>query len=163
MADQSSYRAEVDRKRIEQIREICRELPQCCGDFLSGIALTTGTFTRLAYALDLRTFFNYLHAERVAFADTKPVLMTDRQIGSVTKADLTAYVEYLTYYFREIGDDENTRVTETENHEKSIKRKLCALRSMYEYLFKNGRIESNIMQLVDLPKIHEKPIIRLSP
>jgi len=162
MADlQSSYRANVDRQRIDQIREICRELPQACGDFLRGIALTTGTFTRLAYALDLRTFFNYLHAERVAFADTKLTLITDKQIGSVTKSDLTAYIEYLTYYYRESDDEENGRPI--ENHEKSIKRKLCALRSMYEYMFKNGRIESNIMQLVDLPKIHEKPIIRLTP
>lgn len=58
----SEYRQQVDAKRIQQIRQIIRELPQACGDFLNGIALTTGTFTRLAYAIDLRTFFQFLHA-----------------------------------------------------------------------------------------------------
>ena len=57
---ESVYREQVDAKRIQQIREISRELPQACGDFLRSIAVTTGTFTRLAYAIDLRTFFHFL-------------------------------------------------------------------------------------------------------
>ena len=31
---ESVYREQVDAKRIQQIREISRELPQACGDFL---------------------------------------------------------------------------------------------------------------------------------
>ena len=61
---ESAYREQIDAKRILQIREICRELPQACGDFLRSIAVTTGTFTRLAYAIDLRTFFHFLQTER---------------------------------------------------------------------------------------------------
>ena len=34
--------------------------------------------------------------------------------------------------------------------------------SKYDYLFKNQRISSNVTELVPLPKVHEKPIIRLS-
>ena len=48
------------------------------------------------------------------------------------------------------------------NHELAIKRKLSAIRSFYEFLFKNQRISANVTTLVSLPKIHEKPIIRLS-
>ena len=62
-----SYRTAVDERRIAQIRQITHELPASCSDFLRGIAMTTSTFTRLAYALDLRTFFHYLAEERVAF------------------------------------------------------------------------------------------------
>ena len=40
-----SYREQVDAKRILHIREICRELPQACADFLQHISVTTGTFT----------------------------------------------------------------------------------------------------------------------
>ena len=61
----SRYREEMDAKRIMQIREISRELPQSCGDFLRSIAVTTSTLTRLAYAIDLKTFFQFLHQERV--------------------------------------------------------------------------------------------------
>lgn len=62
MAESDPYRSGIDAKRIMQIRSICRDLPQACADFLQSIALTNGTFTRLAYAIDLKTFFNYLHA-----------------------------------------------------------------------------------------------------
>jgi site-specific recombinase XerD len=48
------------------------------------------------------------------------------------------------------------------NHDLAIKRKLCSVRSFYDFLFKNQRIGSNVTELVALPKIHEKPILRLS-
>ena len=48
-----------------------------------------------------------------------------------------------------------------QNHELGIMRKLCSLRSLFEYLFKNGHIPANIATLVSLPKLHEKPILRL--
>ncbi len=159
---ESTYREEIDAKRILQIREICRELPQACSDFLRGIALTTGTFTRLAYAIDLRTFFHYLHAERVAFADKKLTLWDDDDLARVSRSDLTAYTEYLTYYFR--SEDESSSDLPQKalvNHDLAIKRKLCSIRSLYDYLFKSGRIATNVTLLVELPKIHEKPILRL--
>lgn len=162
MADHSpSYRQQLDARRTLRIREIVQELPQACGDFLSGISLTTGTFTRLAYAIDMRTFFQYLHAERRAWSDTPVTHVTDSMIGSVTRADLNAYTEYLTYYFRDEDQEKNDPSLARVNREKSIKRKLCALRSLYEYLYKEGRIDHNALALVELPKIHEKPIIRL--
>ena len=155
------YRDEVDAKRILQIRSICRELPEACSDFLRGIALTTGTFTRLAYAIDLRTFFPFLCRERLAFSDKDPRLMTDADLEKLTRADLTSYSEYLTYYLKNPEDDSVPK-KEIVNHELSIKRKLCAIRSFYDYLFKNQRIASNVTELVPLPKVHEKPIIRLT-
>ena len=160
---QPTYREQVDAQRIIQIREILKGLPQACGDFIRSIAVTTGTFTRLAYAIDLRTFFTFLQRERVAFADTPLTHLTDQQIGSVTQSDLTAYIEYLTYYFKEQDADEETApLKPLVNHELAIKRKLSAIRSFYEFLFKNQRISANVTTLVSLPKIHEKPIIRLS-
>lgn len=159
---QPTYREQVDAQRITQIREILKELPQACGDFIRSIAVTTGTFTRLAYAIDLRTFFTFLQRERVAFADTPLTHLTDQQIGAVTQSDLTAYIEYLTYYFKEQDSDNDTPLKPLVNHELAIKRKLSAIRSFYEFLFKNQRIQANVTTLVSLPKIHEKPIIRLS-
>lgn len=159
---QPTYREQVDAQRITQIREILKELPQACGDFIRSIAVTTGTFTRLAYAIDLRTFFTFLQRERVAFADTPLTHLTDQQIGAVTQSDLTAYIEYLTYYFKEQDSDDDTPLKPLVNHELAIKRKLSAIRSFYEFLFKNQRILANVTTLVSLPKIHEKPIIRLS-
>ena len=155
----ASYREQVDAKRILQIREITRELPPACGDFLRNIAVTTGTFTRLAYAIDMRTFFHFLQTERYTFAQKPLYSMTDEDLARVSQSDLTAYIEYLTYYLKEDEDGESKALV---NHDLAIKRKLCSIRSFYEFLFKNNRIPSNVTTLVPLPKIHEKPILRLT-
>ncbi len=160
MAEGLTYREEVDFKRTQQIREICRELPQACGDFLRSIAVTARTLTRLAYAVDLKTFFNFLHEERLAFSQKQIILLTDEDLAGLTQADLTAYSEYLSYYLKNPESPLPDKVI--MNHELSIKRKLCSIRSFYDYLYKNKRIPANVTELVPLPKIHEKPIIRLS-
>ena len=159
--NRNQYREEIDAKRILQIREITKDLPQACSDFLRAIAISTGTFTRLAYAIDLRTFFRFLHNERISFSDKPVILFDDRDLEKLTRNDMIAYTEYLTYYLKNDGNDSVPNKVFV-NHELSIKRKLCAIRSFYDYLFKNQRINSNVTELVPLPKIHEKPIIRLN-
>lgn len=161
MAD-TAYREQIDAKRIMQIRSITRELPQACSDFLRSIAVTTGTFTRLAYAIDLRTFFHFLQSERVAFSDRNLTLWSDEDLSRVSQSDLTAYVEYLTYYFKSDDESGEQPVKALVNHDLAIKRKLCSIRSFYDFLFKNHRVPSNVTLLVPLPKIHEKPILRLN-
>ncbi len=158
----STYRELRDEKCIVQIREISRELPQACGDFLRSIAMTTSALTRLAYAIDLSTFFHFLQLERVAFSHKPLYLMTDQDLEMLTQSDLTAYTEYLTFYYKSDPDAESDGVMKPMvNHALSIKRKLCSIRSFYDFLFRQQRIKSNIPQLVELPKILEKPIIRL--
>lgn len=161
MAD-TAYREQIDAKRIMQIRSITRELPQACSDFLRSIAVTTGTFTRLAYAIDLRTFFHFLQSERVAFSDKNLTLWSDEDLSRVSQSDLTSYVEYLTYYFKSDDKSGELPVKALVNHDLAIKRKLCSIRSFYDFLFKNHRVPSNVTLLVPLPKIHEKPILRLN-
>ena len=162
MADnRNHYREEVDAKRILQIREITRNLPQACSDFIRSIAISTSTLTRLAYAIDLNTFFTFLHEERIEFSEKPLRLMNDDDLEKLTRNDIIAYTEYLTYYLKN-ADDDSVPNKVFVNHELAIKRKLCSVRSLYDYLFKNQRISSNVTELVPLPKIHEKPIIRLS-
>lgn len=157
-----TYREKVDAQRIMAIRQMNRELPPACEEFIRAIAVTTGTFTRLAYTLDLRTFFHFLQAERVAFTAKPLYAFTDADLAAVSQNDLTAYVEYLTLYYRETDSDEDRPLKPVVNHELAIKRKLCSLRAFYDFLFMAKRVPSNVTQLVSLPKIHEKPIIRLT-
>ncbi len=158
---QSAYRDEVDAKRVLQIREICKGLPQACGDFLRSIAVTSSTLTRLAYAIDLNTFFQYLQRERYFFSQKPIALLDDSDLNQLKQSDLVAYTEYLTYYLK--SDEDHTDADRIlVNHDLAIKRKLCSIRSFYDYLFKNSRISSNVTELVPLPKVHEKPILRLN-
>ena len=87
----NQYREEMDAKRIIQIREITRGLPQACSDFIRSIAISTSTLTRLAYAIDLRTFFSFLHQERVAFSE-KSILSASSggKAGLYTRAETNA-------------------------------------------------------------------------
>ena len=161
MAERTNrYRDELDAKRILQIREITRSLPQACSDFLRSIAISTSSLTRLAYAIDLNTFFCFLHDERISFSEKELKLMNDQDLEKLTRNDIIAYTEYLTYYLKNSDDSVPNKIY--VNHELAIKRKLCTIRSFYDYLFKNQRIASNVTELVPLPKVHEKPIIRLN-
>lgn len=161
MSKTMSYRERIDAERILMIREITKELPPACADFFSAIAVTTSTFTRLAYAIDLKTFFHYLHTERYQFSNKPLYSFTNDDLAHVSQSDLTSYIEYLTFYFK--NDPEKSETNRAlVNHDLAIKRKLCSIRSFYDYLFKNNRIPANVTTLVPLPKIHEKPILRLS-
>ena len=65
-------------------------------------------------------------------------------------------MEYLKVYRRD--DDELMT-----NGEKGLARKMSALRSFYAYYHKHQYISSNPTLLVEMPKQHEKAIIRLDP
>ena len=161
MADSMNYHAQADIKRLERLRELQKQLPLVCTDFFRSIAQTTSTLTRLAYAYDFRLFFQYLTLENPFFADVEPRFMEDKHLRQIKMRDIDGFQEYLTQYYR--NDQESGETKVVQNHELGIMRKLCSLRSLFEYLFKNGHIDANIATLVTLPKLHDKPILRLEP
>lgn len=161
MTDSLSYHAQADIQRLNRLRALQKELPIACTDFFRSIAQTTSTLTRLAYAYDLRLFFQYLTSENPLFADVIPKLITDEQLNQIKMRDVDGYQEYLTQYY--VTDEFSGDSHVVQNHELGIMRKLCSLRSFFEYLFKNERIDANIATLVSLPKLHDKPILRLEP
>lgn len=155
----ADYHRKTEIKYTQRLRDLLRELPAACTDYFSGISQTTSILTRMAYAYDLRLFFQYLCAEEVEFSNTEPSLITVEQIGAVTARQLRNFQDYLTQYIK--TDDQNGSETVISNHELGIMRKLCAIRSFFEYLFTNEQIPANVATLVPLPKLHEKPILYL--
>ncbi|MBQ7025009.1 MAG: tyrosine-type recombinase/integrase [Peptococcaceae bacterium] len=154
------YHEQVAIKRNTRIRELLRELPEACSDYFRSIAQTTSALTRLAYAYDLRLFFQYLCAEQPDFAGQDIRTISVQQIGAITARQIHEFQDYLTQYIRSENDENETVVN---NHELGIMRKLCCVRSFFEFLFKNEEIPANIATLVPLPKLHEKPILYLEP
>lgn len=149
----STY-AEQRAKALQLLtRETLRDLPEVCTDFMRSIDSTTQPLTRYAYATDLQLFFNYLTSEVSKFGHLKPCEIQPEHLGDVSPGDIYMYLEYLSYY---IKDD-----AEHSNQDMGKLRKLSSLRSFYKFLFKNGFIDADITALVDMPKRHEKPIIRL--
>ena len=161
MAESISYHAQSDMRRLERLRALEKELPAVCTDFFRSISQTTSTLTRLAYAYDFRLFFQYLTLENPMFADVDPRFMTDKHLNAIQMRDIEGYQDYLSQYY--VMDEETGDEHIVQNHELGIMRKLSSLRSLFEYLFKNKHIDANIATLVSLPKLHDKPILRLEP
>lgn len=154
---QSDYRTLSDAKRMDRLRELQKELPVVCTYFFRSISQTTSTLTRLAYAYDFRVFFQYLCAEAPAFGNYQSATVPTEKLKEITGHDIENFQEYLMQYYKETEDGQVLM----QNHELGIMRKLSSIRSLFDYLFRNGFVEANVTTLVSLPKLHDKPILRL--
>ena len=154
VARELTYVQQRDRKNLAQIREFLLKLPASCTFFIQSIEENTTTLTRLGYVRDLTLFFHFLTAEISEFGDKAVISLTDEDIGRITGQHVALYAQYLSLY---VNDQERELV----NHELAKMRKLASLRSYFQFMFKSERIQANVAQLIDLPKIHEKPILRL--
>ena len=159
MAENLNYRAQIDAQRMDRLRQMQKDLPPLCTDFFRSIAFTTSPLTRLAYAYDFRLFFQYLSKENPVFSDKETFLFDETDFRKIKKRDFVGFQDYLTQYF--VTDEESGVSQLVQNHELGIMRKLSSLRSLFDYLFQNGYIDGNIAALITLPKIHDKPILRL--
>ncbi|MDR0897546.1 MAG: tyrosine-type recombinase/integrase [Oscillospiraceae bacterium] len=153
-----TYAQETAMRHTLLLREMLREMPACVGDYMLSLEDRFTALTRLGYLYDLRLFFDYLRAEVPAFAHTERALLTIDNIARITLRDLERYPSYLTLYYKQSGPDHPI-----ENAEHGKMRKLCALRSFYQYLFEHKLVPGNLAALVPLPTIREKAIIRLEP
>lgn len=148
-----TYHEQTDIQNILKLREVLKTLPDFCRDYFRAMDSVTTTKTRISYAYDIRIFFQFILDENPAFKDFTMKDFTVDVLDQFSAVDIEEYMEYLKVY-------KNGDKTET-NGERGIKRKLSALRSFYAYYFKREMIHTNPAVLVDVPKIHEKSIIRL--
>ncbi len=56
-----AYYEKVNIENELKLRELLQTLPHFCKDYFIGIEPTTSSRTRIAYAYDLRIFFEYMH------------------------------------------------------------------------------------------------------
>lgn len=151
----SNYHDDVIKQNVLKMRAVVDTLPSFCRTYFIGIQEQTSARTRLAYAYDLRVFFEWLHRENPICAKTD---ITDYKLSileQITREDIEEFLNYVSYYTK---DDK-----EITNDERGKARKLSAIKSMYNYFYQSEKIEKNPASLVHAPKLHEKEIIRLEP
>lgn len=148
-----TYHEQENIENTKRMRGILRELPPFCRDFFTGIEPRTSARTRLAYAYDLKTFFEYLHRENPVLAKKEIRDLTINVLDEIGLQDIEEYMDYLKCY----DTDSRTDVTNTE---RGIMRKISSLKSFYNYFYRREMIQTNPAALVELPKIHDKEIIR---
>lgn len=153
--NKDNYHDEQNKQNILKLRAVLDTLPPFCKTYFLGIEEYTSTRTRLAYAYDLRLFFEFLHEKNSICAKMDMKEYPLSILEQLTRMDIEEYLEYMGLYQKD--------GKEISNEERGKSRKLSALRSFYNYFFENEMIEKNPAALVPLPKRHEKEIIRLEP
>ena len=89
---QFNYHDEQNKKNILKIREILATLPGFCKEYFFGIEDYTSTRTRLAYAYDLRVFFEFLHTNNPICAQTEITEFKIELLDQITRSDILEYL-----------------------------------------------------------------------
>ena len=111
-----TYYEEKNIENIKKLRELEKDLPPYVTTFFRGIEPHTASRTRIAYAVDLKVFFEFIRNNNPLYQN-KTLRELDFDILTKLQAgDIEEYLEYLKYY---IGPDGK----EITNSESGIKRK----------------------------------------
>lgn len=156
-----SYHNQMDIQNTLQLREVLKTLPGFAKSYFRAMEPTTSTKTRLSYAYDIRTFFRYLQESNPIFKGKEITEFPISVLDQLDAVDIEEYQEYLKVYEIDKSMAGAVRDAQITNGERGLKRKMSALRSFYAYFYKRQMIEKNPTLLVDMPKLHDKAIIRL--
>lgn len=155
----SSYTDNKNKQNTLLLRSILDTFPPYVFDFFRGLEHVSSMNTRLGYAYDLRIFFEYLiHYYKPLMHHEIMATLTIEELEKISPRDIEKYLEYLSYYEKNHDTDQ---VIAYQNGQKGKARKLAALKTFYQYYYKQQRIATNPTALVDMPKIYEKPIVKL--
>ena len=157
MAETSNRKTYHEQTYIDntlRLREILKTLPPFAKDYFRAVEPTTSARTRISYAYDIRVFFHFLMENNPVYKNYTIEQFEVHDLERLDPVDIEEYQEYLKVY----KNDEEKCITNTEN---GLARKMSALRSFYGYYFKRQIISKNPTLLVEMPKMHEKAIIRL--
>lgn len=152
----NNYYLDRNRNNMRKLNEMLGDLPPFCSVFFIGIQDTTTPLTRLNYAVDLKTFFNYLISYETDFYNKNIENIAISDIDNITSQCIERYMSYLSYY-----DKDNGAIL--TNGERGKLRKLSTLRAFFKYFFNKDMLKANVASKVKSPKLHDKPIIRLEP
>lgn len=165
----SEKKAKTD---TEKLTQIIHELPPYCMMFFASKADVYGIKTRIAYALDLKTFFWYLIdalPDRFPYGSLAQVPAD--ALNELTPDDIVMYLSYLNEYTMpdtsgnyptKAGTGGRREIIVYRNSPQGKKRKLASLKSFFKYMMVNRKLTNDPTVYVDPPKIHRKEIITMT-
>ena len=155
-----NYHEQEKQKNTLRLRSLLKTLPPFAFEFFRGIEPTTSPKTRIAYAYDLRIFFEYILDIHPTLKNKAMDELIIKDLEEITPDHIEMFLEYLTYYTKADPDNPG-KIIEYQNDERGKSRKLAAIRTFYSYFYKKRKISNNPPSLVESPKIHDKNIVRL--
>ncbi len=137
---------------ILKTREVLKELPPFAESFFVGVEQSTSPLTRLNYAYDLRVFFEYLMTKTEIF-DKDLMELEPADLNKISAQTIENFLSYLSHY-----EYDNKKYS---NGEQGKSRKLSTIKTFFTYFYNKELINENVTQKVRMPKLHDKPIIKL--
>ena len=133
-----SYYNEQKFKNTEKLRNVLNDLPDFAYDFFTGVENKTSSLTRLNYAYDLRTFFNWAVSKTNLFPDKS---VTELEISDLEKFRVTHFERYMSY-LTSYRDADGEIIT---NGERGKARKIAVVRSFFKYFYKKNMLPENVI------------------
>ncbi|MBR1742760.1 MAG: tyrosine-type recombinase/integrase [Lachnospiraceae bacterium] len=152
-SNRQTYYQDKNVHNVNKLRELLNSFPRFSKDFFRGIEQTASASTRIGYAYDIRTFFRFLLYANPSLNQNMDNI-TLETLNSLEPVDIEEYLEYLKLYTYD-GKD-------YKNDERGIHRKLASLRKFFLYYQKRELLTNNPTTVVDMPKLHDREIIRLN-
>ncbi len=140
MAEEIKNKSDKKKTDSEKLIRLCGELPDICQSFLLETGTEMALSTRLAYARELKWFFEFLESYSPKFCDTRIIDVSVDQIRTITSQDIS---RYLTLY-KDKGHGERT-----------LARKRASLSRFFTYLSDNRIISFNPVAAAVKVKIHQ--------
>lgn len=138
----------------KKINELLKILPSFASDYFKSVEYTKQPRTKLAYAMDIKNFFEFVIQSNPFFRGKNMHEIKLDDMNNFSADDIVEYLRYVKAY----NDSDGKEVT---NAERSAKRKLSSLRSFFGYYYRHEKIKVNPTLQVDMPKIHDKAIVRM--
>ena len=152
-----NYQSELTIKLNNQAEDVIKELPHFCRKFFNHLkGQGSSPRTILQYAYDINKFFEYLYSAGGFKKDAIRNVPASEVLDRLKIDDLQEYFKSMENY---TTIDENGAEIEHLTSPAAKARRVSSLRSLYKYYYKLGEIESNLAELIDIPKIPEKNII----
>ncbi len=155
MPEPKTYHEQTKIDQTLRLREVLKTLPPFAKDYFRAIEPRSSARTRINYVYDIRIFFHFLMEVNPVYRNYTVEQFQVQDLERIEPVDIEEYMEYLKVYTRTQDEELIT------NGERGLKRKMSALRSFYNYYFTRQAISKNPTLLVDMPKLHDKAIIRL--
>ena len=136
-------------KAIERTNAILDHLPDFVSNFITYISSSTSALTRENYTRDIEIFFDFIEKE----LKVKKIEITTETLASLSVDFISDYTNYLSNNIKNGKPHKVGEVTKA--------RRLSALRTLFKFLYINGKIPENQMTKIASPKLDDKEIIRL--
>lgn len=148
-----TYTQQQNIKYAQQLTNLLNELPDFCRQYFDSIEYSKQPRTKIAYAQDVKGFFEFLCFHSGLFDYTSIKEFDVKDLEKVSGQKINDYMRFVKAY-----NKDGAVVT---NSERAAKRKLCSLRGLYKFFYRYELISVNPTLLIDMPSTHEQAITRL--